>query len=133
VVFPTAPPRLMPGLGFVDSVSDFTGVSSDSDVNALFNPYAAVPSMHVGFALMLAIPMVRMTRRGWIKALWVVYPVVVSFVVVVTANHWIFDAAAGAAVAVVSAVAAQTVFARVRPTQWAWPPEPALSASARAG
>jgi hypothetical protein len=56
VLFPTAPPRLMPGLGFVDSVSDFTSVSSDSDVNALFNPYAAVPSMHVGFALMLAIP-----------------------------------------------------------------------------
>ena len=44
------------------------------DVNALFNPYAAVPSMHVGFALMLAIPMVRMTRRWWIKALWVVVP-----------------------------------------------------------
>lgn len=133
VVFPTAPPRLMPGLGFVDSVSDFTGVSSDSDVNALFNPYAAVPSMHVGFALMLAIPMVRMTRRTWAKALWVVYPLVVSLVVVVTANHWIFDAVAGAAVAVVSAVAAQTIFARVRPAQWAWEPEPALPAPARAG
>jgi membrane-associated phospholipid phosphatase len=133
VVFPTAPPRLMPELGFVDSVSAFTGVSGDSEVNALFNPYAAVPSMHVGFALMLAIAMVRMTRRTWVKALWVVYPLVVSFVVVVTGNHWIFDAVAGAAVAVVSAVAAQTVFARVRPTHWAWPPEPALSAPARAG
>ncbi len=64
---------MLPGLGFVDSVSDFTGVSSDSSVNALFNPYAAVPSMHVGFALMLAIPMVRMTRRRWVKALWVAY------------------------------------------------------------
>jgi len=133
VVFPTAPPRLMPGLGFVDSVSDFTGVSSDSDVNALFNPYAAVPSMHVGFALMLTIAMVRMTRRRWVKALWIAYAPIVSLVVVVTANHWIFDAAAGAVVAAVSAVAAQTVFARVRPAQWAWAPEPALPASARAG
>ena len=43
VVYPTAPPRMLPELGFVDSVSDFTGVSSDSNVNALFNPYAAVP------------------------------------------------------------------------------------------
>jgi membrane-associated phospholipid phosphatase len=133
VVFPTAPPRLMPGLGFTDSVSDFTGVSSDSDVNALYNPYAAVPSMHVGFALMLAISMVRMTRHAWLKALWAVYPVVVAGVVVVTANHWVFDAFTGALVAVVSAVAAQTVFARVRPAQWAWEPEPALAAPARAG
>ena len=60
VVYPTAPPRMLPELGFADSVSDFTGVSSDSNVNALFNPYAAVPSMHVGFALMLAVPMIRM-------------------------------------------------------------------------
>jgi membrane-associated phospholipid phosphatase len=123
----------MPGLGFIDSVSDFTGVSSDSDVNALYNPYAAVPSMHVGFALMLAIAMVRMTRRRWAKALWIAYAPVVALVVVVTANHWVFDAAAGAVVAVVSAVAAQTVFARVRPAQWAWEPEPALPAPARAG
>ena len=73
VLYPTAPPRMLPELGFVDSVSDFTGVSSDASVNALFNPYAAVPSMHVGFALMLAVPMIRMARRRWVKALWVVY------------------------------------------------------------
>ncbi len=133
VAFPTAPPRMFEGFGFTDSVAHFTNVSSDSDVNALFNPYAAVPSMHVGFALMLAIPMVRMTRRRWAKALWIAYPPVVTFVVVVTANHWIFDAVAGAAVALVSAVAAQTIFARVRPAQWAWAPEGALAAPARAG
>ena len=47
-VFPTAPPRFFPEWGFLDSVSDFTGVRHDSVmVNALFNPYAAVPSMHV--------------------------------------------------------------------------------------
>ena len=47
-VLPTAPPRFFPEWGFLDSVSDFTGVSHDTVVaNALFNPYAAVPSMHV--------------------------------------------------------------------------------------
>jgi hypothetical protein len=134
VVFPTAPPRMLPELGFIDSVSDFTGVSSDASVNALFNPYAAVPSMHVGFALMLAVPMIRMTRRRWAKVLWALYAPVVTMVVIVTANHWVFDAATGAAVAAVSAVAAQTVFARVRPRAWAWAPtEDALPAPARAG
>ena len=78
VVYPTAPPRMLPELGFTDSVSDFTGVSRDSDVNALFNPYAAVPSMHVGFALMLAVPMIRMTRRRWAKVLWAVYAPIVT-------------------------------------------------------
>jgi membrane-associated phospholipid phosphatase len=134
MVYPTAPPRMLPELGFLDSVSDFTGVSSDASVNALFNPYAAVPSMHVGFALMLAVPMIRITRRRWAKALWALYAPVVTIVVVVTANHWVFDAVTGAAVAAVSAVAAQTLLARVRPRAWAWAPgEDALPAPARAG
>jgi len=134
VLYPTAPPRMLPELGFVDSVSDFTGVSSDSEVNALFNPYAAVPSMHVGFALMLSVPMIRMARHQATKIVWLFYAPIVTSVVVVTANHWVFDAAAGALVAAVAAVAAQTVFARVRPAAWAWAPEQeALPAPARAG
>ena len=134
VLYPTAPPRMLPELGFVDSVSDFTGVSSDSDVNALFNPYAAVPSMHVGFALMLSIPMIRMARHRATKVVWAFYAPIVTGVVVVTGNHWIFDAATGALVAAVAAVAAQTVFARVRPAAWAWAPEQeGLPAPARAG
>jgi hypothetical protein len=134
VVYPTAPPRMLPELGFADSVADFTGVSSDASVNALFNPYAAVPSMHVAFALMLSVPLVRMARHGWVKALWAVYAPLVTLVVVVTANHWVLDAVAGAAVAGVAAIAAQTVFARVRPQAWAWAPEEeGLPAPARAG
>jgi len=133
LVYPTAPPRMLPQFGFADSVADFTGVSSDASVNALYNPYAAVPSMHVGFALMLAVPMIRITRRRWAKALWAVYAPVVAMVVVVTANHWVFDAATGALSAAVAAVVAQTVFARVRPQAWAWEPEGGLPAPARAG
>ncbi len=133
LVFPTAPPRMMPEWGFVDSVSDFTGVSSDSQVNVLFNPFAAVPSMHVGFALMLSVPMIRMSRRDWAKALWAAYPGVVTFVVVATGNHWIFDAATGAVTAAAAAVAAQLLFARARPQAWAWAPAGALPAPARAG
>ena len=63
-LFPTAPPRFMPEWGFVDAVSNFIGVShNDVTVNALFNPYAAVPSMHVCFALMIAVPLSRLVKN----------------------------------------------------------------------
>jgi hypothetical protein len=121
-LFPTAPPRLMPEWGFTDSVASFTGVDpATSSAGTLFNPFAAVPSMHVAFALMLAVPMASMARRRAVKALWSVYPAVVTFVVVATANHWWFDAFTGALTAAVSAVVA-VGFARSRPASWAWMP-----------
>jgi hypothetical protein len=132
VVYPTAPPRLFPDLGFTDSVAQFTHVSDSSSVNALFNPYAAVPSMHVCFALMIGWSMVRIVRRSWVRAFWAVYPVLMTFVVVSTGNHWVFDAATGALVAAVSAVSA-VLIARARPHAWAWAPHEGLAAPARAG
>jgi PAP2 superfamily len=130
VVYPTAPPRMFPDLGFVDSVANYTGIS-ESSVGALFNPFAAVPSMHVCFALMLSVPMVRMSRHLWAKALWCAYAPTIAFVVIATGNHWIFDAVSGALVAGVSAIAAQTLFARARPQAWAW--HQGLASPVRAG
>jgi membrane-associated phospholipid phosphatase len=119
--FPTAPPRFMPEWGFTDSVASFTGVSADSaSADLLFNPFAAVPSMHVAFALMIGTTMATMTRRRWARALWWSYAPLVTFVVVATANHWWLDAFLGALVAAVSAAAAHGVFARARPDVWAW-------------
>jgi membrane-associated phospholipid phosphatase len=127
--YPTAPPRFMPEWGFSDSVARFTGLTAEgSSADALYNPFAAVPSMHVAFALMLAVPMATMARRRWVKALWLIYPLLISFVVVATANHWWFDAATGALTAAVSALAA-VLFARWRPAAWAWMP-PARAAAA---
>jgi membrane-associated phospholipid phosphatase len=126
MLMPTAPPRFFPEWGFQDSVASFTGVDAkDVTVNALFNPYAAVPSMHVGFALMLAVPMIRMAKRSWVKVLWTVYPLIVSFVVVSTGNHWIFDVVTGAMTAALAALGAQFLLARARPNAWAFRPEPA--------
>jgi hypothetical protein len=120
VAFPTAPPRLMPELGFTDSVARFTGVEAASGVSAaLVNPFAAVPSMHVAFALMLSVPMARIIRRPVARALWRAYPLVVAFVVVATANHWWLDAALGACTAAVSAWAAHQLV-RTRPHVWAF-------------
>jgi len=126
VVYPTAPPRLMPELGYADSVAAFTGVPASAS-GLLINPYAAVPSMHVAFALMLAASALRLTQRRWIRALWVAYPPVVGFAVVATANHWWADAAAGALVAVVAAAAARAL-AGWRPQAWAFRPASAPAA-----
>ena len=122
-LFPTAPPRFYPEWGFTDSVSDFTGIPQDSvAVNALFNPFAAVPSMHVAFALMLGWPLARLVKHRVFKVAWFLYPFLVTFVVVATGNHFWMDAFLGAVVAAVSAYAAKYVFARVRPTVWAFSP-----------
>ncbi len=119
-IFPTAPPRFMPEWGFIDSVSDFTGVHvshQSAMANALFNPYAAVPSMHVAFALMIGWPLARLSPRRIVKVLWMLYPLLMAFVIVVTANHFIVDALLGAFTAAASAYGA-TWLARARPGVW---------------
>ena len=121
VLMPTAPPRFFPELGFVDTIAYYVNVKHDSGLVALFfNPYAAVPSMHVAFALMVSIPTMLIVRNRAAKVLWALYPLVVTFVVVVTGNHWVFDAIVGAAVAGTSALVAKHVLSRLWPAAWSW-------------
>lgn len=126
-VFPTAPPRFMPEWGFVDSVADYTGVHLETVhgggglSTALTNLYAAVPSMHVAFALIIGWPLARLTRWHPVKALWVVYPFVVTFVIIATANHFLLDSMLGALTAAASAYGARWL-ARARPTVWRFSP-----------
>ncbi|MGI8749529.1 MAG: phosphatase PAP2 family protein [Thermoleophilaceae bacterium] len=120
VIYPTAPPRFLPEWGFTDTVASFVGEKADQSVNVLYNPFAAVPSMHVAFALMIAVPASRIVRNRALRVLWLAYPAVVTFVVVVTANHFWLDAALGALVAAVSATAASFALARARPEVWGW-------------
>jgi len=124
LVFPAAPPRLLPEWGFTDTVTAAVGAGQAHTASVLFNPYAAMPSMHVGFALMVAIPAIRLVRVRALRPLWAVYPAFVTFVVVVTANHFWIDGAVGALVAGVSACGAYWL-GRARPAAWAWrTPEP---------
>jgi membrane-associated phospholipid phosphatase len=123
LLVPTAPPRFFPELGFVDTIAYYVNVKHDSGlVTLFFNPYAAVPSMHVAFALLIAGPAVAIVKRKVFKALWVLYPLAVAFVVVVTGNHWIMDALAGAAVAATAAIVSARVLSRLWPAAWAWEP-----------
>jgi membrane-associated phospholipid phosphatase len=122
VAYPTAPPRFLPEWGFIDSVAEFTGVKSDSvAINALFNPYAAVPSMHVAFALMIGLPLARLVRWPTLRVFWAAYPVLVTFVIVVTGNHFLADAFLGALTAATSGYTAWWL-ARARPAAWAFAP-----------
>ena len=120
LVYPTAPPRYLPEWGFTDTVAAFVGDAAEQSANVLYNPFAAVPSMHVAFALMIAIPAIKLVRHRAIKVAWALYPLVVTFVVMVTANHFWVDAALGAMVAAVSATAASCALGRARPDAWAW-------------
>ena len=63
-LYPTAPPRLFPGEGFTDTIAAFTGVAQDSETASLLvNQYAAVPSMHIAFSLMIAVPAAALSRH----------------------------------------------------------------------
>jgi hypothetical protein len=112
----------MPEWGFVDSVANFTHVSHNSvTVNSLFNPYAAVPSMHVCFALMIGVPLARLCKHRVTRIAWTLYPLLVTFVIVSTANHFVFDAFLGAVTAGIAGYVA-TWLARARPAAWAFAP-----------
>jgi PAP2 superfamily len=119
VVFPTAPPRFLPEWGFTDTVSDFFGQQASHSASMLYNPYAAMPSMHVAFALMIGTTGVRLVKWRPGRAFWSVYPLFITFVVIVTANHFWLDAAMGAIVAAMSAYASAAL-ARARPDAWAF-------------
>ena len=118
-LYPTAPPRLLPEWGFTDTVTTAVGQGQAQTAKLLFNPYAAMPSMHVAFALMLAVPAFKLISIRAVRALWTIYPAFVTFVVVVTANHFWIDGALGALVAAVSAYGAYAL-GRLRPEAWAW-------------
>jgi membrane-associated phospholipid phosphatase len=120
-LYPTAPPRLMPEWGFTDSISQFLGTPVDyGPGKELLNFYAAVPSMHVCFALMVGGPMARLTQRWPAKIAWSLYPLLITFVVVATGNHYFIDVFLGGVTAAVSAVLAQRLLARARPDLWAF-------------
>jgi hypothetical protein len=98
--YPTAPPRLMPEWGFSDTIALSTGVKIDNEkAGALVNLYAAVPSMHVCFAILVGGTMAALTKSNLQSRAWRMYPLLVTWVVVATGNHYLLDALLGAVTA----------------------------------
>jgi membrane-associated phospholipid phosphatase len=120
-LYPTAPPRLFSEYGFADTINDFSSVNHDSALAKLFiNPYAAVPSMHCAFAMMIGVSGFRLSRRRLTKAFWAFWPLLIAWVVIVTGNHYWIDVVLGWMVAGASALIAQRLLARARPEAWSW-------------
>ena len=103
--FPVAPPRLT-DLDVVDTVTQHSNAYRFLQPPAFTNQYAAMPSLHFGWNLLIGIAIFRVVDRRWIKAIAVVIPVAMAIAVVFTANHYILDAVAGAAFALVGLWAA---------------------------
>jgi hypothetical protein len=127
VVYPTAPPRLA-GLGFSDTVTTGAHVNLSSNLlGSLYNPFAAVPSLHFGYALLVGVGVVTLARRRAVRIAGAVYPFVMLFVIVATGNHFFFDAAAGGVVVVAAAAVARGLTAGARERRPRRAPESAVA------
>ncbi|HET7654063.1 MAG TPA: phosphatase PAP2 family protein [Acidimicrobiales bacterium] len=100
-LYPLMPPRLLPSsYGFVDTLDKIGGLwSFDSGAMAkVSNQYAAMPSLHCGWALWVTFVLWPAARKPWARLLVVLYPLITVFCIVVTANHYFLDAVGGAVV-----------------------------------
>jgi membrane-associated phospholipid phosphatase len=95
-LYPLMPPRLLPAsYGFVDARLDYFSLGEASRQPSDDNLYAAMPSLHIGWATWVTIALWPMVRRPWAKALLVAYPSAQLFCTVVTGNHFFLDAVGG--------------------------------------
>ena len=103
VLLPTAPPRMFPSLGFLDTLDSFGGLNHGSGIVSLAaNPYAAMPSLHAADALIVGIVLASVSRHAWTKIIWLLWPVWVWFAVMATGNHFWLDVVAGILLAAVT-------------------------------
>jgi hypothetical protein len=121
-LFPTAPPRFLPELG-LDPSSAVTGNSPQLSApgDPLFNPFAAVPSMHVGLSVILAWSLAMLVRPLALRAALLAYPLLMTYVVVASGNHFWLDALLGLVTAAL-AVGVATLLARLHP-EWSFRPD----------
>ena len=93
---PLAPPRMMSRLGFVDTMATIGPSAYEGSAATVANQFAAMPSLHVGWALLLSVVVIRTTKPRW-KWITLAHPAITTLVVVVTANHYWLDALVAAA------------------------------------
>jgi hypothetical protein len=94
--FPVAPPRLLPELGLVDTMAVYDRVGYNAqEASAFVNQYAAVPSLHFGWSLLLGLVVARVGRHPVALIAGIAWPVAMFFSVIMTGNHFVLDAVAG--------------------------------------
>ena len=116
MLYPTAPPRMLTDLGFTDTLEKFASINHDSGaVLSLSNPFAAVPSVHTCFSLIIGLSCFFLVKWRPLGIAWLFYPALIIFSIVATGNHFWLDAILGACVAVIAFAIARAI-EKVRPT-----------------
>jgi membrane-associated phospholipid phosphatase len=98
--FPVAPPR-MAGIGLGEAASAGSAIGLTGHSTIFYNPYAAVPSLHVGVALAVSLALAAAARRRWLRMLALLWAPLVTLAVIATGNHYVFDVVTGALTAAV--------------------------------
>lgn len=96
-LFPVAPPRMLPGFVDVVAASHTLGSWHTGSLASAANQYAAMPSLHIAWAVWCTIAVWRISERAWARALAVLYPFVTAFAVLSTGNHYVLDVLGGLA------------------------------------
>ena len=123
--FPVAPPRFT-DLAVVDTVTEYSRAYRVFQPPQFSNVYAAVPSLHFGWNLLIGLVLLRESRRLAVRALGVLLPFAMFAAIVLTANHFVIDAVFGAAVALSGLGIAASMYAvqrrpeRFQPTPGVW-------------
>jgi membrane-associated phospholipid phosphatase len=99
-LFPVAPPR-MAGIGLGEAASAGSAIGLTGHSTIFYNPYAAVPSLHVGVALAVSVALATAARRRWLKLVALLWAPLVTLAVIATGNHYVFDVVTGALAAAV--------------------------------
>jgi hypothetical protein len=98
-LYSLAPPRFLTSEGYVDTLKLFHtwGNYESGNLSHASNQFAAMPSMHIGWALWAGLSLFWLARRRWVRWLGIAYPLVTLLVIMATANHFLLDAVGGAA------------------------------------
>lgn len=108
-LFPLAPPRFLPGHGFVDTVSEHSAAYRDFSASPFVNEYAAMPSLHFGWILLMGIAWATVGRTTLARITGVAMPTAMFATIVLTGNHYIMDGLVGGIVVLAGLVVAHGV------------------------
>ncbi|MEU4392755.1 phosphatase PAP2 family protein [Kribbella sp. NPDC023855] len=107
--FPVAPPRFLPEFGFVDTVTENSSAYRVLQPPAFVNQYAAVPSLHFGWNLLMGIAWASLAGSAAARLFGVVMPVLMLAAIVLTANHYLVDGIAGGTIALIGLAAGNRI------------------------
>ena len=100
ILWPLAPPRYLPG--FTDTLKASGFDVDGSSVGLFYNPYAAMPSLHVGWALLAGLVVLTSARMRWLQVAGVGLPLLMTLSVLMTGNHFLLDAVVGATISIIA-------------------------------